>query len=58
MLEDFYPWFSADESTLCARWMTAKVFICFLLELWLGFLSNVLVEKIIFAIPFQSSNEY
>lgn len=55
VLEDFYHRFSTDESKLHTRWTTAKVFICFSLELWLAFLFDISVEQVIFAIFFQSS---
>lgn len=58
VLEVFYHRFSVDESKLHTCWITAKVFICFLLGLWLGFLFDIPVEQIVFITVFQSSKTY
>lgn len=58
VLEVFHHWFSVDESKLHTCWITAKVFICFLLGLWLGFLFDIPVEQIVFITVFQSSKTY
>lgn len=58
MLELFYGCLPVNECKLQPCWTAAKVRICFSLEPWLCFLSDILVEQTTFAILFRCCKVY